>query len=91
MVGCVILAAAKILGELPVIEYQEYTKSYLLTCDKCGQHDAVATARDLQKAREIAVFWKWELDTPVGDLCLKCSKVQQDQTYLEKRKGSENA
>lgn len=24
------------------IEYQEYAKSYLLTCDRCGRYDAAA-------------------------------------------------
>ncbi len=87
MTGCVILAAAKILGELPLIEYQEYTKSYLLTCDKCGRHDAISTAKNLQRARQVAIAWNWSLDTPVGDLCPQCSKVRQDQIYLRGKKG----
>ena len=72
-----------------MIEYQEYTKSYLLACDKCGRYDAVTTARTLDRAVEIAsTLYKWAVDTPVGVLCPSCTilwgegKLERDATAV---------
>jgi hypothetical protein len=59
-----------------VIAYQDYTKSYLLDCDRCTRTDSVRTARDLTQARHIAsTFFKWATDTPHGDLCPACASL----------------
>ena len=57
-----------------MIEYQDYTKSYLLACDRCGRNDAVTTARTLDQAKHIAsTLFKWATDTPLGMLCPSCA------------------
>ena len=62
-----------------MIEYQEYSKSFMLTCDKCGRHDAVRTARCLNQAKRIAsAFFKWAMDTPLGVLCPSCTILWRD-------------
>ena len=64
------------------IEYQEYTKSYLLTCDRCGRHDSVRTARTEHQMRHIAqTLFKWQMDTPHGDLCPSCSAKQGGEVF----------
>ena len=62
-----------------MIDYQDYSKSYILTCDKCGRHDAVRTARTLDQAQRIAsLFFKWATDTPLGVLCPSCTILWRD-------------
>jgi hypothetical protein len=64
-----------------LIEYQEYSKSYFLACDRCGRKDAVRTARTLDQAKHIAsVFFKWATDTPRGVLCPFCTVLWRDGT-----------
>ena len=64
------------------IEYQEYTKSYLLTCDRCGRHDSVRTARTEHQMRHIAqTLFKWQMDTPHGDLCPSCSAKRRGEVF----------
>ena len=59
-----------------MIAYQDYTKTYLLTCDRCSRTDSVRTARDSTQARHIAsTFFKWATDTPHGDLCPACASL----------------
>ena len=66
-----------------LIEYQEYTKSYLLACDKCGRYDAVRTARTLDRAKHVASnVLNWSIDTPLGVLCPSCT-VQWREGMLE--------
>jgi hypothetical protein len=62
-----------------LIEYQEYTKSYLLACDKCRRNDAVATARTLDQAKHIAsTVLRWATDTPAGVLCPSCTVLWRE-------------
>ena len=64
-----------------MIAYQDYTKSYLLNCDRCSRTDSVRTARDLTQARHIAsTFFKWATDTPLGVLCPSCTVLWRDGT-----------
>ena len=62
-----------------MIEYQDYTKSYVLACDRCGRNDAVRTARSLEQAKRIAsAFFMWTVDTPLGVLCPVCTVLWRD-------------
>ena len=62
-----------------LIEYQEYTNSYLLACEKCGRNDTVATARTLDQAKQIAsTVFKWSMDTPLGVLCPSCTVLWRE-------------
>jgi hypothetical protein len=64
-----------------LIEYQEYTKSYMLACDRCGRNDAVRTARTLDQAKRIAsTVLRWTADTPFGVLCPSCTVLWRDGT-----------
>ena len=36
----------------------------------------IGTVRDEKKARDIVERWAWRLDTPNGDLCPHCARVQ---------------
>jgi hypothetical protein len=64
-----------------VIEYHDYSKSYMLVCDRCGRNDAVRTARSLDQAKHIAsTFFKWAADTPHGALCPFCTILWRDGT-----------
>jgi hypothetical protein len=59
-----------------VIEYQDYTSTHVLTCDRCGRHDSVRTAKTAEGARRIAAgFFKWATNTPHGDLCPTCASL----------------
>ena len=58
-----------------MIVHSTYAKAFLLTCDKCGHNDSVATAKTKLQAKQVAnSFFKWETDTTHGDLCPRCVK-----------------
>ena len=62
-----------------MIEYQDYTKSYLLACDRCGRNDAVRTAIDLEHAKRIAsTIFKWATETSLGVLCPSCTVLWRE-------------
>jgi len=57
-----------------LIEHDSYAGWFVVTCDKCGRLDSVSTAKTVAQAKRIAAtFFRWEMDTPLGDLCRTCA------------------
>jgi hypothetical protein len=59
-------------------EYQFYSNSYLLACDRCNRNEAIATAKTVEQAQRIAADrFRWATGTPHGDLCPACASLHR--------------